>query len=456
MNIITIDKTDFLKGASTTKYLDDGGFSPDSLGIEINNETYLGLLLAGRSLTLKTSDLGTTTLASYLYNLSGTYNYYSIDASGKIYESVLSSFATTVKATEAVKTYSSLTDIIVYNNSLFITSTTDILKSDFTFTGGDPDHDWWTATLSKTALTSTVMHLLFEFNGILYITNGNKLASWDGATAKDAVLTLPTGWTITAVEILNNRIYLAAVQGTTSIVAGYNSPVKIFVWDGYSASWIDEKKISTGMITAMKEMDGLIYFFANSSIYVFDGYSYRKLRYFGVSVLKHQISAYNSKLYFTASGGIACYDAVYKSFSFPIKTSKSVSILKLGVSSNIDLITTEGKGYRCSTNSDIVSFYSNSFTFSLPVYIRKIDILFTGTLDTGDTFDIKLLNESDTVINTKTISRAVDGAIIKKTYSLNYHLDNFRLRVDLNSTASYQSIKCIKIYYEPSERVNSK
>lgn len=288
---------------------------------------------------------------------------------------------------------------------------------------------------------------------MLYITNGNKLWSWDGTTARDSgtgTLTLPTGWVITAYEILNNRIYLAAVQATTSSNTSFNTPVKIFVWDGYSTSYIDEKKISTGVITAMKEMDGLIYFFANSSLYAFDGSSYGKKKYIGVAVTKHNISVSSGKLYFPITGGIGCYDSIYKSYSAPIKTSKSVSILKIGWGSSIDLITTEGKAYRCSSNNDITSFYSNYYSYALPIYIRKIDILFQGTLSSGATYDVKLLDEKGTAVNTKTISYAVDTAIVKKSYRLNYNLDYWRLQVDFNNAAN-AAIVWIKIYFDDSQ-----
>lgn len=455
MKVITIDKSNFLKAFSASKYLDDKGFSPDSAGFEINNEYYLGLLLSGRSLTLKSSALGVSVIGSYLYNLAGTFYYYSIDKLGKLYASALSNLTTTLKFTESVKNYSDLSDIIVYNDALFITSTTDILKSDFSFTGADPDYDWWTATLSKTALTSTVPHLLFEFNGILYITNGNKLASWDGTTANNAILTLPTGWTITAVEILNNRIYLAATQGFLSGNDTYNAPVKIFIWDGYSTSWIDEKKIKTRAINAMVEMDGLIYFFANSSLYVFDGYSYRKLRFLGSTITKHKFAVYNSNLYFVLANGVGCYDSLYKSFSIPVKSSKLVNVLKIGSLSNIDLITDEGKAYRCSDNNDLNPFYSNPYTFPQPIYIRKIEILFSWVLTNNTTYDIKVLDEKEATVHTKTISHTVDNAIIKKEYQLDQQLDAFRIEVD-NNHADNSPIRWIKVYYEPSEQDESK
>jgi len=459
MNIITIDKSNFLKGASTIKYLDDGGFSPDSLGFEINNEIYLGLLLAGKSLTLKTSDLGTTVINSCFYTSSGLFLYYFIDASGHIYESVVGSLATTLKATESIKEYNSMSDIISYNDNLFITSTTDIMMSNFTFTGSDPIKDWWTVTKSKTALTSGVPHLLFEFNGILYITNGNKLASWDGTTANNAVLTLPTGWAITAVEILNNRIYLAASQKYESGMENYNLSTKIFIWDGYSASWIDEKKIKVQPITAMIEMDGLIYFFASHSIYIFDGSSYRKLRYLDIIMTRNKISVYNGKLYYalTSSGEVGCYDSILKSFSTPIKHGKTVSVLKIGYLTYVDLITAEGKGYRCVDNKGTGSFYSNPYTFAQPVYVRKIEILFSTALVTGATYDIKILNEKETAITalTKTVSYAVDGALIKKEYQIDQQLDYFRIQIDFNH-ADNSPIRWIKIYCEPSEQDESK
>lgn len=457
MNIITIDKSNFLKGQSTTKYLDDGGFSPDSLGFEINNEIYLGLLLAGKSLTLKTSNLGTTVIASCFHIISGVCYYYFIDASGKIYESAVSDITTTLKATESVKTYDNQSDIISYNDNLFATSTTDIMKSDFSFTGSDPIKDWWTVTKSKAALTSGVPHLLFEFNGVLYITNGNKLASWDGTTANDAILILPTGWVITAVEILNNRIYLAASQKYQSGMENFNIATKIFIWDGYSASWIDEKKIKTQPITAMIEIDGLIYFFASHSIYIFDGYSYKKLKYINIIITKHKISACNGMLYYALASEVGCYDSILKSFSTPIKHGKTVSVLKIGYLTYVDLITAEGKGYRCVDNKGTGSFYSNPYTFAQPVYIRKIEILFSTALVTGATYDIKILDEKETAITalTKTVSYAVDGAIIKKEYQIDQQLDYFRIQVDSNH-ADNSPIRWIKIYYEPSEQDESK
>ena len=248
MKVITIDRKNFLKGFSMTKWTNDGGFSPESKGFEVSRGSTRGLLHNGRQLNETSTNLADNVVALTKYISGQTFGYFALGDAGKIYFTDPSpTISHTVKGTESNKTYDSNSDIIVYNNKLFFTSTNDIGQADLDF--NTIDENWWTTAKSKTALTAGVPHKLFIFNGVLYITNGNKIALHDGDadTQNDAKLTLPTGWIITDVEVFSNKIFITASYGTNDLTK--STPTMIFVWDGYSENWIKELPINEAAIS---------------------------------------------------------------------------------------------------------------------------------------------------------------------------------------------------------------
>lgn len=453
MPVITIDKRNFLKGMSSNQYIDDGGFSPLSKGFEVSQPGLRGVLLMGKKLNEYSTNIADNVIAATKYASGLTFIYYALGNAGKIYTTDPVGAPThTLKTTDSAKTYNGNSDIIIYENELYATSTTDILLSNLSFSS--VDNDWWTATKSKTALTAGVPHKLFNFQGVLFITNGNKLASWDGTTAKDAALPLPAGWIITDTEIINNRIYISATYGLNDTTK--NTDNKIFVWDGYSPSWLREIVVNEPTIAFMQEINGYLYFYSGYSLFISDGYTYSRVYSFPDRLTPnfHTKDVYDGVLYFKGTNGIVAYDTVTKSVSYPCYSTATINVIQIGYLYYLDVYAETNKFYQGNTNNAGQSFYSNWYDFGTPYDVRKVEVLFGDALTSGATYDFVLYDEK-AAINTTTISYAVDGAIKFKPYQANVHFNRLQLKV-ISTNENNKAILTIRIYVEPSEQHKSK
>lgn len=481
MNILTIDKSSFLKGQSTSKFIDDGGYSPTSNPLETTRRNggggfSLGLLFPKREYAAYNTNLADVVYASVAN--PATSKMYSIGSGGRVYEtaSIQTTPAHTVKATIGTVTFNDKSDIIVYDGKLFITSTTNIALSDFTFTGADPDNDWWTAVAGGSALDANYVHKLFIFQGTLYITNGNKLASWDGTTAKNAALTLPAGWIITDATIYNNQICLVAVWQATG---DYNALNKFFFWDGYtggatSSMWNREVEFYGKPILGLAVLRGVIYFYSAPYIYAFNGYNYTEKKEIALrgSTFKNFISA-GGCLYFSSSGPtlaeLFSYNPIYNSINkldnFSLSYNPRVLVnfdedYIMSFINDTDATLSKFFVWKSYYIAYDASFISNFYNFPAPINIRKVEILFEKALKTGDSYEFAIYDEAETSLNTKTISYAVDTAITKKTYLLqlnNLSAIQARFKFKHNSGATIPTgLRSIKIYYDGSERNTTK
>lgn len=452
MPVITIDKRNFLKGQSTHNNLSDGGFSPDSIVEVLRESSQFAYLTFGRIKTESSTNIADFARASAIGYRGSSFFRYTIGSGGRLYETDLTTFAHTVKYTESVKTYDSNSSILSYKNKLYITSTTNIYRESYAFT--ENDNDFWTATLGKTALTTGVPHILFEYNDLLYVTNGNKVWSTDGSVGYETgsnTLTLTDDWVIYNVLANGTDIYLfCAYKNPTNTV---NQPNKVFVWDGYSESWIREMTISVGVISGVCMTSTGMYFSAGSSLYKFDGYNYA-LAFINLNGIQ-KLVGYKNDIYYTDGGqNVFKYSTVYKATCRIASLANTIQFL-FADSSTIScfiLDSTTSKFYSLTNNTDTTSFYSNFYDFERPVYLRKIEIVFSATTITNTSYTLYIRNELDTELENTSIATV---GIQKYTKTINHHVDSFRLQL-LSNHADNKSIKWIKIYYEPSERSNIK
>lgn len=452
MNILTINQNNFLKGMSLSDYSADKGFSPLSRGFEVDRSSQLGLLLPGRSLTDYSTGLSGNIITSCKYNAASTTPLYClVTDSSNIYSTTLISPTHTLKDTATGKTFSANSSAYFYKNGLYITSSTDIYYDDTTFTV--KDKTWWTTTKGRTALTSGVPHKIFEFNGVMYILNGNVIASWDGTTATDAAFTLPTGWIITDAEIDNDVIYLTAVKRV--IDYSYYTETKIFVWNGISAiNWLREVAVFTPGISAIKKVDQGFVFWAGKDMYFFDGYNYQWIRYVSQTPNFNQVAALNGNIYFSTYNGIASYNTRLKIFTHPVLCADTINAINVSYLDYIDIFSTlvsTSKMYRCSVNNYSGSvFYSNRY-FLGNVRVRKIVYAFNSALATNSSYAVNILDESDASVYSNTISKALDGAkTLVVRNNLNVKLNTLQLKVSFDNAAN-SAIRFIQIFYEPSE-----
>jgi hypothetical protein len=455
MYTLKIDQANFLKGMSLSDYSGDKGFSPLSKGFEVDRRANLGLLASGRGLTEYNTNLSGNIIAKTKYKKSGgSFSYYLISDTAKIFETNAVTLAHTLKDTATGKTFSAgISSVLVFLNELFITSTDDIYRDDFTFTV--KDKTWWTATKGKIALTAGVPHKLFEFNAKMFILNGNKIASWDGTTAEDAALTLPTGWIITDAVVDNDLIYLTIVKNLNDY-ASYTE-TKIIVWNSFTTiTWTREVNVFTPAISAIVKADQGFIFWASRDMYFFDGYNYQWLRYVESSPNFNQVEVFNGNIYFSASQGVASYNTRLKIYTHPLYYTGNITAIGIAYIDYIDIFTDTAKMLRGTTSNYAGStFISNWYNLNNAV-IRKIVYGFSGALATGSSYTINIIDESTANVYSDTITKVKDGAKTLVVRSqLNTRLSMFQFRMAFDNAANLP-LRFIHIYYEPSETYVSK
>ena len=455
MQVITIDSKNFLAGHSENKYINDGGFANDAYGFETNRGSQKGLLLPGRTPDQFSTNIADNIQAFCIYYYGSAVKYASIGSAGKIYSTVPGPAPDhTLKYTDSGKTYNADSDIICFGDYLYITSTTDITKSNLTI--DSVANNWWTNTLGKAALTAGVPHKIIEFQGKLYIIDGNKLHETNGVTGTFAKLTLPTGFILTDITVFNNKIVLVATMSSTG--STWNTATKMYIWDGYSSSWNDEINLNEKVLT-MKVCNGTLYCFGYYSLNYFTGSGIKKIKRIEADPNWHQVAIKNSKIYFLSFYGIACYDPEFDSLTTPVVLSSSdvakIKALIIGYSDYIDYSFETNKFYNAKINSLGGTFNSNLYTFPDSVYIRKVKIIYSTPLTSGCTNTITLTEESGRYYQF-TSSYAVDGAIVKKVENPDFQCENFQLSIPFSVSTANKPIREIKIYYEPAEQSDFK
>jgi len=109
----------------------------------------------------------------------------------------------------------------------------------YPLTGTTFDDDWLSTVPANAAALSYNRHPLLEWNGMLWIGDGNKLAKLDGQTGDngtftDATLTLPVGYEILKLFPTQNYIgVIANFKGATNVRAD----CRVFFYDGTSDTY---------------------------------------------------------------------------------------------------------------------------------------------------------------------------------------------------------------------------
>lgn len=150
------------------------------------------------------------------------------------------------------------------------------------------DDDWWTATISATALhgvsgdiTRSPIALEVGANDVMYATNGRYIASYDGTTAQDKALDFPSSYETQDVRWMSDRLYIP-----TRYQKFTTPQSSIFIWDGTTDSWEAEIPVA-GMVGAGYVKNGTYFQF------YYDRQGTNKLAYLDGSTLVDLV-AYDS------------------------------------------------------------------------------------------------------------------------------------------------------------------
>lgn len=452
---------EFLDGMTSSPETEDGGFSPETNAVNITStQNSLGILYPSGFKSDKASSDGQF-IASCPDPDSGFGIYrYMLTTTGKFY-SINSSSVATLRQT-GVKTYiQDYSDMVVYKNGLYATSSSDITLA----TGANLtsiDETWWTTTKSKTALTASIPHPLLVFEDALWIGDGNLLHKWDGTTATGAsgsppvsFLTLNTGLVITALGIdpSTGKMLISATDGIAT-PGNFPRQAKVYVWDGFSAK-PSRAVVVDDIITAFYPMGGIMYvcYGVNFGYWNGSGISFiRKFKnntYGGTDTLvyKHRITNVGKKILIADGVDILTMEETLpgqKKFYVSYKIISTLNsrydiIFNLG-SDNLGLcFTSSGPIYNFSVlnlksvaSGGSLDFYSKKYKFQRPIYVREINIEYANSIASSATSgSIVLLDQNATNIATPSLtndSSAATYQIVRtitsnkkiKTLQLNY------------------------------------
>lgn len=468
MAVLVIDRKDFLKGVSSFDDVADGGYSPSSKGI--NPFATPGLLKPGPTFN---SAVGTppaggifafstwhTNIAPGIVRMLGGTGSSNFD--GKFYTA--DDFGTlTLAATDTANDYKAgISDMIRYKSEFYCTSTTDIAKSNYDFSSND--FDYWVTTKGKTALQSGYPHPMVIFADILFIADGRYLHQIDGTTCTSQVLILPEDYVITALELYNGLIYIAAAKfsGLTENVPALDAC--IFTWDSYSATWIDEFPVQDP-IDSMKVFGGTLLVFAQNYMGYWTGSTINVLRQITSRVYKYQISITKDRLLYLQGDSLFCLGnpvmnkprffsipAVCPSGSFMAlfchRPGKAICPNSTTMYSIQDLDGGTGTGR---------TFYSNKY--NLPAFSKISTVIVVSEALTATTdISLSFIDSTNTTRTIGSYTHTLYGGVSYHTFDvgiLNIP-PTFTYQQLVTFTTNPKGIRAIYVVYEPVEMVTNK
>lgn len=466
MPILTIDAKDWFRGVSATDELSDGGFSPLSKGINLFASP--GLLLPGPA-PFDFGSSGLTTKGIFAWSTHHTSvapgigrglgandlddgKFFTMDDLG----------ALTLAASDAGHDYkANESDLIRYgaSNEQFATSTSNIAKCNFNFS--TTDFTWWTVTLGLTGIGGGTPHHFVQYGAILYVSDGRYIHSWDGATGTYNALDLPSGYVITDIRVYQNLIFVAAAK-FDSLGGGESTDCRLFTWDGYSASYLDEFPIQEKVDTLIV-FGGTLFVTTHSYIGYFTGSTISPLYPLISDVYKHQFAITNDRLYLLQGADVLCYGNPIlprpKFFSFPLKyTGNLVGITSYRSGKIVYCSATQSGSWSDVNGSNQAGnvFYANRLSFGGQVKIRAV-ILEHEALASGSSMTIAYIDDTQTSRAVGTLDFATLGAITKHRFDVFNKAATLAIQPKITFGAiPNKGIRRIHIWYEPSELKENK
>lgn len=420
---ITLDASKWLRGASVSDTLPNGGFSPLTTNIDLfrapgcltpglsgNNGSAANILNDGVIAWTIPSDpnfsVGGNGPVSYLLTRD-------TGSGGRVVTFQNGTTAVTM-ATDSTRNYvRTRSDIVLYNGELFATSTTNVAR----ITG--PDYTFWTGTLGLTALGAGSPHMMCEYEGILYIADGRYLHSYNGSTGAYNVLDLPVGYTVTSLCVNQGYLWIAADPYPGSNLAiglgfDHHGRASLFVWDGYSPSWIQEHVVNE-RISHMFVNRGTLFVFTRKSFAYWNGGALVDLYALTSQVAKHQVGTIRDRIVFLQGSKIVCYGSPLpgrqRFFSFPFRhpTGESMDALVTGGGDALTWFEDDEWFYTLFPDTGVDVYFSgthvdDAIQFRDYVHIRRMTIILDRAVYSGVSIAVSYINSDGDTVTVGTIN----------------------------------------------------
>lgn len=486
-----IDQSDLIRGASSSMYAKDGGFSPESASMNLNSLP--GVLQPMASRTLVTSNLNgdiinsipaQNTFYRYFFTTNNRLEYMNSGTSITDSQALTGTLHRTYSDICQFGTGSSDTDI-------FITTNTNIIKS--TPSSGVPgaqDATWWTGTKGKTALVTGYWHGMIVYENAMWIADANFIHKWDGTTASYQALILPYNQAITAfgIDPGTGKMLIGVTEGQNA-QGSVPMVCKILVWDGTSNKPLRSIPVD-GMVTSFTNLGGTVYVGYGTRFGYWNGGGITFLRKLDINwdndflIWKNKITIINDKIYIAEGKKVLVYGSItpgkQKQFyylfdcanpvsGFFIDTSYINHIMNLGGSNsqtNSEYFGAQwtGGGTAVLSKIDLMSyatsvgnmyFVSNYYEFQRPITIKEVYFELIGTVNASAvpfTFSVcaagstSALNSNTSVTNDKTNSQSV--LRLPLANGLQVYGTRFVLAQNTQYTSTVWGIKRIIVYYD--------
>lgn len=460
MPVLTIDAKDWFRGMSTSDELADGGFSPLSKGINLYASP--GLLLPGKAPSNGTGDMQSggvfawSTISTSIAPGAGRALGNNGSSHGKFYF-ISSLGAATLGVSDTARVYTAnVSDLIRYGNTnqQYSTSNQNVGLSNFDWSVND--FTWWTVTQGKTAMSGGVPHHFVQYGNTLYWTDGNLLHSWDGTTATYNCLDLPAGYVMTDITVYNNLIFISAAQ-FDPIGGGDSINNRLFTWDGFSDSFIDEYPLQE-RIDALIPFGGSLLVTTRRYVGYFTGSTLSPLYALTTPVYKYQVAITYDRLYLLQGMDLLCYGnpviSKPKFFSYPLRNTVTMTGINSFVSGVIMYAGDTMSGSFSNVNgSDQTSsvFYGNKIPFGRLVNIRMIAVE-SEALASGSSITIDYLDDRAAGKTLDAYSFTNFGATTKRDYDIFKKLPTFTYQQKVTFSATpNKGIRRIHVFYEATE-----
>jgi len=454
---ITLDAAQWFRGASTSDELLDGGHSPDDKGISLFVTP--GVLRPGPrdigtgSIYQSQGAIGFTTakaLVSPGASLALTSN---ASDDGRVLEMVPTSSSgyTTLYGPDTGRDYTAgFSDIIRYKSGVYYTSKTDIaLASDF---------DWWSATEGETLLNGNVVHPLLEYGDIMYVADGRYIHSWDGTTSTYNALDLPADYEIYCMAVFNNVIVIVAEYFQGNQAGERYGRTKIFTWDGFSPSWIDETEVREHIDTLFP-FAGTLYVTTKDYFGYFNGTAIVPLRALTSQVRKYQITAVKDGILMVQGDSILAYRTPIagrqRFFSYPFKSEVGTltaifsfygSRVHLAASATSIFLTDIDAA---SDGGDYArSFKENRLPLGDYAYIRKFTYELQNAIASGDTLTMSYVNSNGDTVALGTINNTDHNGRREVVIDVENDLPTYMVQPKYTWTDGQNGIRRVHIDYE--------
>lgn len=167
----------------------------------------------------------------------------------------------TVSGHSSVSIYTAEMGLNDFQDNLYYaynhTSGADVGKYNYSSTWNDT---WWTGSLSATALSRYGQKVIeIGRNDVMYISNDNYVASYDGTTAQDKALNLPSDMRIVDIRWFNDRLICFTRYAISDDQVGTRSS-SLYIWDGTTNSWETEIPVK-GIVSCGYVLNGIVYVF---------------------------------------------------------------------------------------------------------------------------------------------------------------------------------------------------